>query len=269
MEEEARRQRDNNEVRTQDDRRQALSECLITHELYQYDPLRKEMNIRLLKLEPPGQDLDVIACSLVEAELGSAERFAALSYTWGSPFPLTIDSVEHTYKQITTILCNGNRMHIKQNLYDALRRLRDRKRPEKSQASSNGIDLIADVQSGTFSKVEDTLRLGADVKVRDSSGRTALHFAAKLGHLDMAKALVTAGSDIHALCRLNKRPLDYAKEGRGPYVESVASFLEEEHKSDHVRHRAHTSLRLEVTAFEYFWVDAVSSRWFRSQTHQN
>jgi hypothetical protein len=177
-------------------------------EPYQYDPLRKEKNIRLLKLEPLGQDLDLIACSLVEVELGSAERLAALSYTWGSPFPPTIDSVEHGYTQITTILCNGNRMQIKQNLYDALHRPRDRTRAEKSQAHSNGIDLIADVQSGSFSKVEDMLRIGADIKARDSSGRTALHFAAKMGHLDIAKALVMAGSDIHALCRLKKRPLD-------------------------------------------------------------
>jgi hypothetical protein len=259
-------QRDHDEIRAQDDRRQALRKCFMTHELYQYYPLRKDANIRLLKLEPPGQDLDVIACSLVEVELDSAERFAALSYTWGSPFPPTIDSVEHEYTQITTILCNGNRLQVKQNLYDALHRLRDRTRAAKSQVHANGIDLIAGVQSGSFLKVEDMLRLGADVNARDSSGRTALHFAAKMGHYDMAKALVMAGSDIHALCRLNKRPVDYAKEGRGRYVKAVATFLDEEHESDCVRHRVNTSLRLEVTEFEYFWVDAVSSRWFRLQT---
>jgi hypothetical protein len=260
---EMRIQRDHDEVRAQDERRQALRECLMTRELYQYDPLREKTNIRLLKLEPPGQNLDVIACSLVEVELDSAEKFAALSYTWGSPFPPTIDLVEHEYTQITTILCNGNRLQIKQNLYDALHRLRDRTRAAESQAHSNGIDLIVSVQSGSFLKVEDMLRLGTDVDARDNSGRTALHFAAELGHLDMAKALVMAGSDIHALCKLNKRPLDYAKEGRGCYVNSVAKFLDEEHESDYVRHRVNTSLRLEVTEFEYFWVDAVSSRCFR------
>jgi ankyrin repeat protein len=125
------------------------------------------------------------------------------------------------------------------------------------------------VQSGSLFRVEDLLRLGADVKARDSSGRTALHLAAMMGHLDMAKALVMAGSDIHALCRLNKRPLEYAKEGAGPYFNSVANFLEEEHESGYVRHRANTSLHLEVTEFEYFWIDAVSSRWFRFQTQQH
>jgi hypothetical protein len=261
--------RDYDELRAQDDRRQALTKSLGTRQPYQYDPLRKETNIRLLKLEPPGQDFDVITCSLVEVEMGSAERFAALSYTWGSPFPPTIDSVEHGYTQITTILCNGNQLQIKQNLYDALYRLRDRRRAEKSQAHPNVIDLIAGVQSGSLFRVEDMLRLGADVKALDSSGRTALHLAAMMGHLDMAKALVMAGSDIHALCKLNKRPLDYAKEGSGPNFNSVANFLDEERESGYVRHRANSSLHLEVTEFEYFWIDAVSPRWFRFQKQQH
>jgi hypothetical protein len=289
LKEKTRRQRDHDEMTAQDDRRQALGKYLMNREPYQYDPLRKGTNIRLLKLEPPGQDSGLIVCSLVEVELGSAEQFAALSYTWGSPFPPTTDSDEQGYTQSTTILCNGHRLPVKQNLYDALHRLRDRTRAaksqthskqnlydalhrlrkktraSKSQAHSNGIDLISGVQSGYFYKVEDMLRLGADVKARDNSGRTALHLAAKMGHLDMAKALVMAGSDIHALCRLKKKPLDYAKEGSGRYVKSVASFLKK-HETDHVRHRARTSLRLEVTEFEYFWVDAVSSRCFQSQT---
>jgi len=201
--------------------------------------------------------------------MGSAERFAALSYTWGSPFPPTTDFVEHRYTQTTTVLCNGNQLQIKQNLYDALYRLRDRTRTEKSQAHPNGIDLIAGVQSGSLCRVEDMLRLGADVKARDSSGRTALHLAAKIGHLDMAKALVVAGSDIHALCGLNKMPLDYAKEDTGPYANSVADFLDEEHERGYVRQRTNTSLRLEVTEFEYFWIDAVSSHRLQFQTQQH
>jgi hypothetical protein len=245
--------RDHDEVRAQDDHRQSLTKSLGTREPYQYDQLRKETNLRLLKLEPPDQDLDVIACSLVEVEMDSAERFAALSYTWGSPFPPTVDFVEHGYAKNTTILCNGDRLQIKQNLYDALYRLRDRTRAERLQAHSNGIDLFEVVQSKSLFRVEDMLRLGADVKARDGAGRTALHVAAKIGHLDMVKALVVAGSDIHALCRLNKRPLDYAKG-------EIADFLEEEHKSGHLRHRVNSSLRLEVTELDYFWIDAMSSR---------
>jgi hypothetical protein len=259
LKQETRIVRDHDEARAQDDRRQMLQKCLMAREPYQYDPLRKETNLRLLKLEPPGQDPDVIAGSLVEVELGGAERFAALSYTWGSPFPPTIDSVEHGYAQTTTILCNGDSLQIKQNLYDALHRLRDRTRAGNSQAHSNAIDLIAGVQSGSFLKVEDMLRLGADVRARDSSGRTPLHLAAKMGHLEMAKALVMAGSDTQAVCRLNKKPLDYAQEGRGRYVEAVKDFLIEESESNHVGHRSNTCLRLEATELEYFWIDAVSS----------
>jgi hypothetical protein len=264
LKEEARIQRDRDELTAQHDRRLALRECLMVREPYQYDPLRKGKNIRLMKLDPPGRTSDVIACSLVEVELGSAERFAALSYTWGSPFPPTIDSVEHGYTQDTTILCNGKRLQIKPNLYDALRRLRYRTRATRSQAHFDGIDLIAGVQSGSLFKVEDMLRLGADVQARDDCGRTALHFAAKMGHVDMAKALVAAGSDIHALCKLKKKPLDYAKEGNGRYINSVTRFLEE-HGNDHKRHRVNTSLRLDVTEFEYFWIDAVSTP--SSQSH--
>jgi hypothetical protein len=259
LKDETKMQRDLDEARAQDDRRQALRECLMACEPYQYNPLRQLKNIRLLKLEPPGEEPDVIACSLVEVELGSAEGFAALSYTWGSPFPPTIDSVEHEYTQTIPILCNKTRFQIKQNLYDALRRLRNRTKAARSRTHPNGIDLIAAVQTGALSEVENMLRLGTDVNMRDSCERTALHFAAKMGHLDMVKALVMAGSDIHALCRLKKRPLDYAKGGRGRYVKFVADFLDQEHESDRVKHRVNTSLRLEVSEFEYFWIDAVSS----------
>ncbi|MCJ1241658.1 hypothetical protein MMC14_009664 [Varicellaria rhodocarpa] len=90
-------------------------------ERYQYDPLPKEISvIRLVELLP-GKD-DELQCKIHHADLDNLPRssidpgqrltYEALSYTWNSA----------VFRK--SIRCDGKILSITQNLYDALRRLR-------------------------------------------------------------------------------------------------------------------------------------------------
>lgn len=234
---------------------------------FQYEALKKRSNIRLVKIEPGCAATYPISCSLVEADLDDDRPFAALSYTWGNPFPPTNSSVEQYYNESTTIVCNGQKFLVKQNLYDALRRLRKRPVSGGSGENATSTELIDAVCSGFLTKVETALRSSVCVDARDSLGRTALHYAAKFGHLEMAKALYAAGSNPHARCNDGKASIDYAREGHGRFVRSTATFLESRRGADHNVNRNTTSLREDVTDLEYFWIDAVrlvgDERWTR------
>lgn len=257
--EQERRHRDDEEAAAQRVRGHAQEKEAPRRNWYAHNALMKATSIRLLKIEPSktNLDLDLVSCSVVEVDLNNCPSFTALSYTWGSPFQPTIPSIDTIYQETTTIQCNGGPVQVKQNLYDALRRLRQRVAAQGSQEPLEKTDLIFGVQSGSLLEVEHMLRRGADVGRRDSFGRTALHWAAKLGHLDMAKALIVAGANIDAECDSNKKPLDYAKEGCGPFVESVEVVLAEYKNSGLTVNKAKTSLRQNVTDTDWFWIDAV------------
>jgi hypothetical protein len=257
LSERKRRQRDEEEARSHMLRRHAQEKKILRPNWFTHKTLTKDSNIRLLKIGPSEEESDGIACSLIEVDLDECPSFAALSYTWGSPFQPTISSIEEQYQQTTTIRCDGQPFRVKQNLCDALHRLRQRTATQESQVSLDRTNLLSGVQSGSLVEVEHMLRLGADVGMRDSSGRTALHWAAKFGHLNITKALLVAGSDINVVCDLNKKPLDYAREGCGPYVKSVQDFLVERQNSGITVRRANSSLRLDVTETNWFWIDAV------------
>jgi hypothetical protein len=255
--EQKRRQRDGTEAEAQNRGRHVPGPDTPRHSCNAHKALATATSIRLVKIEPTAKDHDAITCSIVEVEVDDCPSYTALSYTWGSPFPPTIPSIEEQYQQTRRIQCNGWSLQVKQNLYDALRRLRQKTTARELQASPDKADLISAVQSGSLLQVENTLRGGADVGIRDSSGRTALHWAAKLGHLDITKALIVAGSDTDAECNSNKKPLDYAKAGCGPFVKSVEDVLVEQKGSNFIVNKANTSLRLDVTDTDWFWIDAV------------
>ncbi|OCT53681.1 hypothetical protein CLCR_10715 [Cladophialophora carrionii] len=78
-----------------------------------YESLNREtQEIRILTLLPRHEDEDVITCSLAKVSLSAANHFYALSYCWGSPG----ETVE--------IIVNGERVHIRQNLWNFLWNLR-------------------------------------------------------------------------------------------------------------------------------------------------
>lgn len=77
------------------------------------DEERRE--IRLLQLLP-GKDNDVLECRLF-ISAGRQEKYEALSYVWGDP------------TATETILVNGTRCHVGQNLMQALQHLRQAEHP--------------------------------------------------------------------------------------------------------------------------------------------
>ncbi|KAH7402192.1 hypothetical protein DE146DRAFT_457811 [Phaeosphaeria sp. MPI-PUGE-AT-0046c] len=252
-----REQRDIETANAQDLRRRTLATTISSLSSYKHSPLPNKTAIRLLKIEPAMEDQDRIECSVIEVESTQSQPYVALSYTWGSPFPSDNSVVQQIYEQTTSITCNGQSFVINQNLYDALRRLRRRLVVRESECSRKESQIISIVKTGSLVEIEKALRQGVSVAVRDKSGLTPLHWAAKLGHLDIVKALVVAGSDLNAVCNDNKTALEYAQECYSDYGQAIESFLEDQESSKFSAHRAETSLRLDVTDTEYLWIDAI------------
>ncbi|KAI6091642.1 heterokaryon incompatibility protein-domain-containing protein [Hypoxylon rubiginosum] len=78
---------------------------------YASAPLRYQNSARILLLAP-GDDHDIITCKLYAADDIASEEYEALSYVWGSP------------ANPASVICNGCTISVTQNLYKALRGLR-------------------------------------------------------------------------------------------------------------------------------------------------
>ena len=109
---------------------------------FQYPPLRGHSDIRLLRVEP-GRQSDQISCSVRVVSLDNNPKYTAISYTWRKQFS-TLQAFTSTVLEIAqagsqgikpnfktpmaerelrfknTILCNGKKIDITPNLYDAL-----------------------------------------------------------------------------------------------------------------------------------------------------
>lgn len=105
--------------------------------MYKYSPFKSQRSIRLLALDGCGLDDDKIICSLEEFELEDLPPYAALSYTWGCPyanpnFELNDPSESaafngrYTAERIVPITCNGAKLFITLNLYEALQHIKRR-----------------------------------------------------------------------------------------------------------------------------------------------
>ncbi|KAJ4395057.1 hypothetical protein N0V85_006692 [Neurospora sp. IMI 360204] len=93
---------------------------------YPYQPLQSNKHIiRVLHIEPPtspsSQSGQVIAGSVFQVELmsdnSSSHAYSAVSYEWGLP--------PKDESKSTTILLGGHTVRVRENLYNALRRIRD------------------------------------------------------------------------------------------------------------------------------------------------
>ncbi|GJQ80884.1 hypothetical protein Trydic_g14141 [Trypoxylus dichotomus] len=56
-------------------------------------------------------------------------------------------------------------------------------------------------QSGDLDKVADLIENGEDVNAKDAAGYTALHYAARNGHLELCKYLLAKGCDVNAVTK--------------------------------------------------------------------
>jgi len=67
--------------------------------------------------------------------------------------------------------------------------------PPTSPAQDGGPSVISAAQSGDLLQLQSLISSGSEVNARDSSGNTALFYAAAGGQTEMVSALLRAGAD--------------------------------------------------------------------------
>ena len=88
-------------------------------EYYEYEELPKSGYIRVMTLHPASRFRSLIRCDLDAAPLDPTSNYAALSYSWGM-------DKDGDISQSRTITISGKVLPITQNLFEGLRRIRDR-----------------------------------------------------------------------------------------------------------------------------------------------
>lgn len=115
--------------------------------MYQYRPLPANTCIRLLIREE--QDDPLLKVSLKTVDLShNTPAYHALSYTWGNPHATGSDltdyfkSVADEYSAANRIAinCDGQTIHVQQNLYDALRQLTTTSTTTSAMGTTSGSD---------------------------------------------------------------------------------------------------------------------------------
>ncbi len=89
---------------------------------------------------------------------------------------------------------------------DLLRKHGGKTRDELKAAES----IEAATQLGNIEAVKQHLDDGTEVNAKDGTGRTPLHWAAWVGHKEIAELLITAGADVNAKDGDDDSPLDEA-----------------------------------------------------------
>lgn len=226
---------------------------------YEYSPLPSTKSIRLVKFVPQSTSPVLVHCTIEDFMIDDAPPFSALSYTWGNPFSLSTPALDQHFHEPTSISCDGKRLYVGRNLYEAMRRIRPSHLDEPREETYQKTKLISCAEDGDTIGVERLLREGADVHAKDAWNCTALHYAAENGQVLIVKALVYAGSDICAVDDHGRTPLDCAKSvdsRTGPWFE-IQQFLEYQLKEGVEKQRRESSLRGRVSDVDYFWIDAI------------
>ena len=81
--------------------------------------------------------------------------------------------------------------------------------------------LCKAVATGNIDEVNKLIKAGAKVNVK-SNGMLPIHYAAKFNRVEIIKALITAGSEIHSTCDLGYTPLGHAEKSN---AKEAAQFL--------------------------------------------
>ncbi|KAH8680700.1 heterokaryon incompatibility protein-domain-containing protein [Xylariales sp. PMI_506] len=177
-------------------------------ELFQYKPLSKPTSLRLVQLYPETED-GMLHMEMREYDLDDhIPWYYCLSYCWGNPHAKgrTIDyygefAEEYDNSKLHAVSCNGRLMHIRQNLYDALKQLPDDPHLlTKGGAKFGGenvyfTDLHLHAVGGDVPLITTTIFRGSQVDARDNKGRTALILATINHHTAAVIALLEAGAD--------------------------------------------------------------------------
>ncbi len=74
----------------------------------------------------------------------------------------------------------------------------------------NGEAFLEQAKKGDLAVLELFLKGGMDLEFRDSSGATALMYAALNGHFEATSLLIEEGAHVNAQDNLGRRALDYA-----------------------------------------------------------
>ena len=71
--------------------------------------------------------------------------------------------------------------------------------------------LYGPASGGNYAETKRLLEAGADASMRTAFGWTALHWAAKDGHVDVVRLLLEYGADVNAVSDTGAKPLGMAK----------------------------------------------------------
>ncbi|KAK2865005.1 hypothetical protein FQN49_004000 [Arthroderma sp. PD_2] len=196
-------------------------------ERYEYLPLPNRTSIRLLRINTRDK-FKQLECTLKIVDLDSdSPPFHALSYTWGNPHARARDGHRFTqhYNALDAeyifpssgvpVKCDGKRLLVSRNLYDALRDV-----PENAwktfinrrNDSKGWTRLHTHSINGDVKRVKSLIASGVDLDTRDYEGMTALVWAVRLKRIEVVRVLAQAGANVEIADYEKKTALDYARE---------------------------------------------------------
>ncbi|UNI20151.1 hypothetical protein JDV02_006269 [Purpureocillium takamizusanense] len=193
---------------------------------YVYSPLPSTSHIRLLRREDPGPD-GTLRFSLTTRHVGDpkAPDYHCLSYTWSNPFAHGryfsehFESVAPRYEPGSTVAVelDGRTLRIQRNLHDALSEVPRSAYVDyldRPLAATGGRTYLHDVvEGGDAELVREWLWNGAAVDNLDDRGRTALHYAAGKGRVEVVEMLCRAGALRARRDKEEKSASDLARDG--------------------------------------------------------
>ncbi|KAL4893446.1 heterokaryon incompatibility protein-domain-containing protein [Aspergillus ambiguus] len=158
-----------------------------------------------------GVPLLQLSVEVVDLNDNIARKYNALSYTWGSPFPENSprSAAYRGPDSVRPITVNGRLFYIGRNLFEFLHQTQQ----TLHNVNRNPAALIKAVQNDDIRQTHALLRKGVNVNVRDTSGASALHYAAEKGNYDA----------VNALCMYDADPFAQDNSGLTPLVRAVQS----------------------------------------------
>ncbi|KAK0618886.1 heterokaryon incompatibility protein-domain-containing protein [Immersiella caudata] len=196
-------------------------------EVYNYEPLPTSTSIRLLKLLSKTES-GLLHISLKTVDLRNDPAYRALSYSWGNPhangvdFTVYYNSVadEYSASHRIPIACGGKRLHIQQNLFDALCQLSTSGDSDEDDADGYlWVDALCINQ-------QDYAERAAQVKIMDQVYSKAAHTVIWLGRVDAE--IISTSDAFRVITQVASYPLDtFAQSNIVPFRRQAPSVYTE------------------------------------------